>query len=319
MKFFDRATVQRLFPMPAAIEVMDQVMRGVSAGRAEIPLRQIIRLSEDNLFGVMSGALRDPTCFGAKLISIFPANTKHGLSSHLGLVVLFEAERGQPIAVLDAGAITAIRTAATSGAATRALARPDASVLAIIGTGEQAHHHLSAMLAVRPIKEARMVGRTPERAHRFVAEFAPAFPGVHLRACGDSAAAARGSDIICTVTNSAAPVLESAWVDDGTHLNIVGASVRAKQEIDENLVARASVFVDRRASAFAEAGEIIAAIESGRINAQHIIAEIGETLSSAARGRVNAHEVTLYRSLGIAAQDLASAKHIYDRAKAETG
>ncbi len=231
--------------------------------------------------------------------------------------MLFESQHGSAIAMMNAGLLTAIRTAAASGVATRALAREDAAVLAIVGAGEQAEHHLAAMLAVRPVREVRIVGRRAQKAEKFAAQAREQHPDIEIDVRTDVRAAVEGADLVCTVTSSAEPVLSGAWIGPGTHLNVVGASIPSKREIDEEMVARAALFVDFRPSTFAQAGEVIGAIESGRIGKDHVRAEIGEVLAGTRPGRTGAEEITLYRSLGIAAQDLACAMHCLTQARAQ--
>lgn len=309
------ADIAALLPMEAAIDVVARAMVAVSAGKANLPLRSIVDVGGRNRLGVMPGALFEPPAYGVKLLSLFPDNPAAGYSSHEGIVVLFEAEHGLPVAVMNAGPLTAIRTAAASAVATRALARQDASVLAIVGTGEQADHHIDAMLAVRPIREVRIVGRSQEKAAALAGKAGARHGQVTISTGTDIRAAVDGADIVCTVTAADEPLLFGEWVAPGTHLNVVGSSIPSKREIDEEMVATAALFVDYRSSTFAQAGEVIRAIESGRINKQHVLGEIGEVLAGKVPGRTGADQITLYRSLGIAAQDLACAVHCATLAK----
>lgn len=317
MKVLSNADIAALLPMDAAIAVVDAVMRRVSVGGAQLPLRHVVPVGGKNMMGVMSGALDAPQCYGVKLVSLFPDNPARGLSGHRGAVVLFEAETGGAVAMMDAGLLTAIRTAAASGVATRARARPDAERLTLIGTGEQGEHHLEAMLAVRPIKSVHVVGRRAERAESFAQNARDRHPGLAITHGTDAQAGVRGADIICTVTNAAQPVLMGDWLEAGQHLNVVGASVPSKREIDDAAVLRTQVFADYRPSFFAQAGEIVEMIAAGAISEGHLRAEIGEVLAGDAAGRQSADAITLYRSLGITAQDLAVAQHCLDRALAE--
>ncbi|APH71572.1 ornithine cyclodeaminase family protein [Aquibium oceanicum] len=316
------ADVAALLPMRDAIEVVAGAMKEVSAGNANLPLRSIVDVGRPNMMGVMPGAFMPGSeatapCYGIKLVSLFPGNPDAGYSSHQGAIVLFESQHGSAIAMMNAGLLTAIRTAAASAVATRALAREDAGVLAIIGAGEQAEHHLEAMVAVRPVREVRIVGRRREKAERFAAHAREMHPALKIDVLDDVRAAVDGADLVCTVTSSAEPLLSGDWIAPGTHLNVVGASIPSKREIDEEMVARAALYVDYRPSTFAQAGEVIGAIESGRIGKDHVRAEIGEVLGGSKPGRAGPEEITLYRSLGIAAQDLACAMHCLTRARAE--
>jgi ornithine cyclodeaminase len=308
--------IAALLPMADAIDVVARAMVGVSKGRANLPLRSIMAVGAGNHMGIMPGSIGDPPCYGVKLVSLFPGNPAAGYSSHQGAVVLFEAEHGSAVAMMNAGLLTAIRTAAASAVATRALAREDSGILAIVGAGEQARHHLDAMLAVRPVSEVRIAARRREAAEAFAEEASRRHPALSFITGTDVAAAVAGADIVCTVTAASEPVLFGEWIAPGTHLNVVGASIPSKREIDEEMVARSSIFVDYRPSTFAQAGEIIGAIESGRITKDHVLAEIGEVLCEDRAGRGTRDEITLYRSLGIAAQDLACAAHCLEAARA---
>jgi len=307
--------IHALLTMDAAIEVVAETMKAVSRGEATLPLRQIIPVGGPNMLGLMPGAMEAPGCFGVKLVCLFPENPQLGYSSHQGAMVLFETRHGAAIAMMNAGRLTAVRTAAASAVATRALARDDSTVLTIVGTGEQAEVHLEAMLAVRPIRTVRIVGRRPERTEAFAALARSHHPDVSIEWGTDVKAAVDGADIVCTVTSASAPVLFGDWVRPGTHLNVVGASVPSKTEIDQDLVVRSALFADYRPSIYAQAGELIGAIEAGLVGEDHVRAEIGEVLSGERPGRTGGEEITLYRSLGIAAQDLACAHHCYELAK----
>jgi len=313
--------VEVLLPIEAAISAVADVMVAVSQGRTNLPLRSIMDVAAEggpaNKMGIMPGALGGDEAYGIKLVSLFPGNPAAGYSSHGGAILLFEPEHGRAIALMNAGLLTALRTAAASAVATCELARLDASVLTIVGTGEQAYHHLDAMAAVRPLEEVRIVARSAEKARVFARSGAARYPGFSFTTGTDVAAAVKGTDIVCTVTSAAEPILFGEWLEPGTHLNVVGASIPSKREIDEETVARSRLFVDYRPSTFAQAGEVIGALESGRIDKGHVLAEIGEVLTGSHPGRTNGEEITLYRSLGVAAQDLACAARCVAAAKAK--
>lgn len=302
-----------LLPMDQAVAAIEAAMRCVSAGGAELPLRFAVPVGGANLMGVMAGALAEPQVHGVKMVSLYPGNPARGLSSHRGAMVLFEAETGGAVALMDAGPLTAIRTAAASAVATRALARPEAATLTLVGYGEQAWHHLAAMRTVRPIGRVLVTGRNPDRAAAFAARARTAHPGLAVEAVADVAAAVAEADILCTLTASPEPVVFGAWLRPGQHLNIVGASVASKREVDDAVVDRAAIWVDYLPSAQAQAGEIIAALKDGRRSAEDL-PEIGAVLAGTARGRAADEQITAYRSLGIAAQDLAAAHHALGRA-----
>lgn len=310
--------VAALLPPEAAIEVVAAAMASVSRGEAELPLRSIVDVGGGNKMGIMPGRMQEPPCHGIKLVSLYPGNVAAGYSSHQGAMVLFEPRHGTAVALMDGGPLTARRTAAASAVATRALARAEAAVLGMVGAGEQARYHLDALMAVRPIRELRIASRTEKSALAFAEHARRRHPHLAVTLAGtDVEAAVRDADIVCTVTSSPAPVLRGAWIAPGTHLNVVGASIPSKREIDDEAVLRARVFVDYRPSTFAQAGEIVDMIAAGGIGREHVVAEIGEVLGGAAEGRRGADEITLYRSLGIAAQDLACAWHCWDAAGRE--
>ncbi len=309
------AEIKALLPMAACIDLMRTTMIAVSEGRARLPLRAVTPVS-NGLLGVMPGALAEPDCFGVKLLSLFPGNPAAGLSSHLGLVLLFEPEHGRPVAMLDAAELTAIRTAAVSGLATRLLAREDAGDLAILGSGEQAGSHLAAMLAVRDLRRVRVWSRTPAHAAAF-AEEQGARHGIEIETSPTAEAAVAGADLVCTVTGSPEPILRGDWIAPGAHLNVVGASRIAAAEIDTAAVAKARFFVDFRESARHEAGELKRAIDAGAVTADHVLGEIGEVANGTVAGRRSANDITLFKSLGVAAEDLASAHFVLRRAEAE--
>lgn len=308
------ADVRRALPMSDCIEAVDRAMRAFSSGGADVPLRTILQLPGGrNFFGVMPGYLGDPVGLGAKIITVFPDNPQHGLSSHIGLVVLFDTEIGFPLAVMDAAQITAIRTAAASAVATRALARKDACHLAILGTGEQAVTHLESISKVRPLRTVRIWGRTREKAEHFAKEQGARL-SVRIEVSATAEEAVQSADIVCTVTGSHEPVLKGAWLQKGAHVNLVGSSRLNSREADDDVVAAARFYVDSRTSARAEAGELKHASDAGRVGANHIRGEIGEVLGGGVVGRTGNDDITVYKSLGVAAQDMAAAHVIYDRA-----
>jgi ornithine cyclodeaminase len=310
------AEIKALLPMSACIELMRTTMIAVSEGRARIPPRTVLPVSPGGLLGNMPGYLAEPECFGVKLLSLFPGNLAAGLSSHLGLVLLFEPKHGLPVALLDAAELTAIRTAAVSGLATQLLARDDAGDLAILGSGEQARSHLAAMQAVRPIRRVRVWSRTAAHAAGFAEEQGAAH-GLTIEVAASAQAAVAGADLICTVTGSPEPILRGDLISPGAHLNVVGASRIAAAEVDTAAVARSRFFVDFRPSADNEAGELRRAIDAGAITAAHVLGEIGEVANGSAPGRTGPDDITLFKSLGISAEDLAAAHFVLQRAEAE--
>lgn len=308
------AEVKRALTMSDCIEAVERAMRALSSGGADVPLRTVMQLPGGrNFFGVMPGYLADPRGLGAKIITIFPDNAKLGLSSHVGLVLLFDTEIGFPLAVMDAGEITAIRTAAASAVATRVLARRDATHLAILGTGEQAITHLEAMSKVRTLRTIRVWGRSVEKAAAFAHEHGARL-GLKIELTKSAEEAVTGADIICTVTASREPILNGAWLARGAHVNLVGSSRPTSREADDDVVALSRFFVDSRTSARAEAGELQHAISAGLVSDSHVLGEIGEVLGGKVVGRTGNQDITVYKSLGVAAQDMAAAHVIYEHA-----
>jgi ornithine cyclodeaminase/alanine dehydrogenase-like protein (mu-crystallin family) len=309
----DADAVHRALSMADCIELMDQTMRTVSQDGATLPLRTVMTIpGTQNRLGIMPGHLAEPAGLGVKIVGLYPKNPAQGRSSHLGVVILFDVDTSVPLALLDAGAITALRTAAASAVATRALARTDAGDLAILGAGEQAAYHLRAMALVRPLRRVRIWNRSRTHAERLRAQLGNSLP-CPIEIADDVESAVAGADLICATTAATSPVLKGDWIAPGTHINLVGASVQTAAEITPNAVARSRYFVDYRPSALAQAGELHNAIQAGLIGPDHIRAEIGEVLLGLSAGRTASEEITIYKSLGIAAQDIAAAKWIYDR------
>src|SRR5580692_3069960 len=310
------AEVRGLLPMLDCIELMRKTMIAVSEGRVVLPLRSVMPMPGDiGMLGNMPGYIADPECFGVKLVSLIPRNKPPEHSSHLGLVLLFEPEHGCPVALADAAAITAIRTAAASGLATRLLARPEAADLALLGAGEQAQSHLEAMLCVRPLKRIRVWARDADKARSFAATEG-AKHDVIIETAATVKDAVQDADIICTLTKARDPILEGAWIATGAHLNVVGSSIAAAAEIDTEAVVRARFFVDCRNSTVNEGGEYLRALKAGAILPAHILGEIGEVAKGSKAGRLSASDVTLYKSLGVAPQDLVSTHYVWERARA---
>ncbi|HEX3395087.1 MAG TPA: ornithine cyclodeaminase family protein [Steroidobacteraceae bacterium] len=308
--------VRELLPMSECIDLMRTTMIAVSEGRVVLPLRSILVMPGDRgMMGMMPGYLAEPECFGVKLVSLIPRNKPPHYSSHLGLVLLFEPEHGRPVALLDAAEITATRTAAASGLATRLLARTDAGDLALLGAGEQARSHLEAMLNVRALRRIRVWARDRGKAKQF-AEVEGARHRLPIETSVTVPEAVAGADIICTTTKAREPILQGDWLTPGVHLNVVGSSIAAAAEIDTPAVAKARFFVDCRNSTINEGGEYLRALREGVITPEHILGEIGEVANGSKEGRRSPSDVTLYKSLGIAPQDLASAHYVLEKARA---
>lgn len=313
LRVIDRETVRALLPYEACIPLMREAMMALSAGRTRQLLRQIIDLGEAALFGVMPGAMEQT--FGAKLIGVSPPSAE-GVQSHRGVVALFDARTGAPIAILHAGELTAIRTAAASAAATEVLARPEAHRVAILGTGEQARAHAVAMSKVRPVTQIMVWGRNPERAEALAARL-HAQLAITILTAPTVQAAVRESDIICTTTGAAEPILQDRWVGDGTHINLVGSSRAGPREIDDDLVVRARFIADHREGVLRQGAEYLHARDAGLIGEGHVVAEIGQVMSGQRPGRTAPSEVTIYKSLGSIVQDLAAGWFVYQAAVAQ--
>ncbi len=307
MILIDQDEVRARLTYELCIPIVAEAMKALSAGDTRQLLRGIIPLAQGRMFGVMPGAMGEHEAFGAKLISVFPENFAKGIQSHQGVVVLFDPDTGAVSCVAHAGEVTAIRTAAASAVATDALARPEATRLAILGYGEQAETHLKAIRHVRPIEAVTVWGRSAERAKRF-AEHMSAETGLSVRAAPDARSAIEGADIICTVTSAAEPVLFGDWIAPGTHINLVGSSHAGPTEVDHDLVVRSRFIADSRASVLAAGAEFLKAKAAGLIDDDHIVGEIGEVLLGRVVGRRTPEEITVYKSLGHIVQDLASVR-----------
>jgi ornithine cyclodeaminase len=309
MQVIDAQAVRRRLTYAVCIPLVRDAMIALSAGRTRQLLRSVIPLADGHMFGIMPGALGDDGVFGAKLVSVYPENFARGGPSHQGVVVLFDPATGAPTCVVDAGAVTAIRTAAASAVATDALARDDAARLTVLGYGEQAAGHIRAIALVRPITEVRVWGRDPARAEAFASEMTAA-TGLAVSAARSVEAAVDGADIVCTCTNAAEPILLGRWLAAGAHVNLVGSSVAGPVEVDDDLVAMSRFIADSRAGVLAQGAEFLRAKAAGRIDDDHIAGEIGEVLSGAVAGRQSRDQLTAYKSLGHVVQDLAAASAI---------
>lgn len=301
--------------MDGCIDLMAQAMIAASAGTAQAPPRVGLSVGEaGNTLLLMPGASRNPAVFGAKLVSLFDGNPAHQRPAVQGLITLFDSATGAPLAIVEGSSVTAIRTAAASGLATDRLAREDANSCGIFGCGVQATSHIDAIAAVRKLEQVLVWGRDETRAEAFARQECQR-TGLNVRAVADPAAAA-ACDIVCTVTAARRPILRSAWVLPGAHINLVGAHAITTREADTALVARARPYVDLLASAQRESGDLMIPVQEGAINEGHIVGEIGQLLTGKIAGRVDKAQITLYKSLGITAQDLYAAFGVYQAALA---
>ena len=310
MLVLSQRDVTALLPMNACIDVMAATLASLARDEAILPLRTVLRFPDGNgAFAVMPGYLGVPQTIGAKVITVMPGNHGTAFDSHQGAVLLFDPGNGSLAALLDATAITTIRTAAVSAVATRELARANASSLAILGAGVQGHAHLEAMCAVRPITSLRVWSRNAEHARQLAAVASERF---HLEAsvATTPADAVRGIDIVCTTTSATEPVLRGEWLSPGTHINAVGASTPSARELDSVTVVRSRLYVDRRESALKEPGDLLVPLCDGEIGIEHIVGELGEVLIDRAPKRGSGEEITLFKSLGLAIEDLAAASYV---------
>jgi ornithine cyclodeaminase/alanine dehydrogenase-like protein (mu-crystallin family) len=295
--------------MGELIDAMEMALIAFSAGRAVQPVRTIMEIGERSFFGLMPALDSEGLMLGTKLVTVLPDNAAKALPSHQAAIVLFDPASGALLAVADGRYITEARTAAVSAVSVRHMARAGAAVLAIIGSGVQAHSHLEALPLVRDFREIRVWSPNTARLQQFAA-------GRGVIPCDSAERAIRDADVVVLATASTKPVIDDAWVAPGTHVIAVGACRPAHRETDPRLVARALVVVDSRAAAMQEAGDILLPIEEGLIDAGHVHAELGEVASGGKCGRQHDTQVTLFKSLGLAIEDVVSAGLAYRRALA---
>lgn len=304
--------VVALLSMRECIDVMGRALGALARGESILPLRTVLKLpSGKDFFAVMPAFVASPDSMGAKVITVFPGNHGTALDSHQGAVLLLDAATGTVQALLDATSITSIRTAAVSALATKHLARKDADDLCILGSGVQARSHLEAIPHVRTIRRIRIWSRDNDHAKALAKSISGS---ARIEVMPSAKEAVHGASIICTTTSSAKPVLKGEWIADGAHVNVVGASVPTSRELDTTAIVRSSLFVDRRESALNEPGDILIPIAEGAIKPTHIKAELGEVVIGKHRGRTNEKEITVFKSLGLAVEDIAAAQFVYSRA-----
>lgn len=314
MQIITAKQVYELLDMPACIDLMAQTQADLSAGRISIPLRQAIDAGNGGILLMMPGSNPALNISGVKILTIYPDNPNHreaSLPAIQGYIMLFDADNGVPLAMIDAASVTAIRTAAASAMATRILANPQAGSLTILGCGVQAASHIEAICAVRDIHTIRVWSRNPEKVLAFVAEHQ--HQAREVIAETDAAAAISAADIICAVTGASAPVIHASALRSGCHVNLVGAHSPEHREADSATLQRARVFTEVAEFALAESGDIRLAIAEGLIDASDIAGEIGEVILQEIPGRESPEQITLYKSLGNVAQDLAAARYVFDQ------
>ncbi|MEO6258897.1 MAG: ornithine cyclodeaminase family protein [Thermoanaerobaculia bacterium] len=308
--------VEEMLTMSECIAVMEEALSALARGEMHQPLRSMMRPDgAAGILGLMPAYRRGSApLFGLKEICVFPGNPARGLDSHLGAVLLHSGETGELLAVMNASAITAIRTAAVSAVATKLLAREDAHTLALIGAGVQAETHLRSLSLVRDFREVRIFSRTRGKAEAVAQAFTTA--QMHVVVTDDIEAAVRGADVVTTVTSSREPVIRLEWLAAGTHINAVGSSIASARELDSATMAAGLLFVDRRESTRNESGDFLMARNEGAIGDDAIRGEIGELLTGQAEGRRSSNEITIFKSLGLATEDLAAAAFLYEKALA---
>lgn len=314
--YYDAAQVDRLLDYPGCIAAMREAMRSLSEGGKPQPLRQIVPIDDRTLFGVMPGDLAAIGRFGAKLVSVAGDRARPGRSRHRGVVVVYAADSAEVEAIADAEAVTSIRTACATAAATDTLARPDAAVLAVFGAGNQAETHIRALRHVRDFRRILLWGRSLDTAAALAARLSAEL-GLAIEPTADGERAAGMADVICTVSASAEPILFRAWVRDGAHVNLVGSSLLGPVEVDSALVAAGRYIADYRPGALAQASELAVARAAGLVTDDHVVGEIGAVFAGTLAGREHPGQITLYKSLGHVVQDLAATAYLHARATAE--
>ena len=310
--------VKSLLPLPELIAAMEAAVARFSAGEVLQPVRSVLTVGPTRaFFGLMPAYIERPARLGAKLVTVFNENHARGLPSHLATIVLLDADTGSLLSLMDGRYITEMRTAAVSAVSVRHLSRPDAGTMAILGSGVQARSHLQAYAEVRALKEVRVWSPKAASRDRFVAEMS-SYPSTAIRAAESAETAVRGADLIVLATSSVTPVLEASWVSAGSHVVSVGACRPDQREMAPDLVSQGRIFVDSKAAAMVESGDVVLGINEGRFSQSHVLGELGEVVLGRIGGRTSDNEITIFKSLGMAVEDVVSADLVYRRAL-ETG
>lgn len=309
--------VRALLPpseFPRLVDLMESTLMDFSAGRLTQPVRTAVPVGPPGQYlGVMPALLGGSAALGAKLVSVVPANARRGLSTHLGFVALFDPETGAVQAIMDARYITEVRTAAVSAVSVRRMARADADSIAIIGTGVQGRSHLAVIASIRRLSAARAWSPDGPQLEAYAEEMSQ-HAGVRVEAARSAEAAVRGASLVVLATHSDEPVIEDDWVADGAHVVSVGACRPQQREMAPALVARGGLVVDSREAALLESGDVVQGIAEGRFDASHVRGELGEVAGGKVRGRIGDREVTIFKSLGLAVEDVATAAMVLQRA-----
>lgn len=308
--------VRRVLSLDDLIETMEAAVAGYSSGDVEQPVRTVVPVAASAFFGVMPALLKKPQALGAKLVTVFAANAARDLPTHLATIVLLDPETGALLAIMDGRYITEARTAAVSAVSARLLARADANVLAIIGSGVQARSHLEALAHMRRLQNVRVWSPTRSNRDAFVEDMRHV--DTVVSAADSAEGAMQGASLVVLATSATRPVFEDSWVAPGAHIMAIGAYRPDQREMAPDTVARARLFVDSRAAALVESGDIVMSIREGRFGADHIAGELGELVLGRVEGRQSNEEITIFKSLGMAVEDVSTAELVYRRA-AERG
>jgi len=307
----DEKTLRQVLEMKDLIPLMERALADFSTGKANQPVRSVLYPEgHHSVLGVMPGFLPENQALGVKVVTFVPRNAEIDLPTHLATILLHDPATGALLSIMDGRLITEMRTAAVSAAASKALAAPGSKVLAILGSGVQARSHLEAFSVVHRLSEVRVWSRTPASREAFVAEIAKG-GGPRAVAAPTAEEAVRGADLVVTVTSSRTPVLEGRWLKEGMHLTAAGACAGSHRELDGEAVRRSRVFVDSIAAARVEAGDILIAEQEKAIGSDHVAGEIGAVFARTLPGRASADQITLFKSLGLAVEDVATAGLVY--------
>jgi ornithine cyclodeaminase len=317
-RLLNEQQVHSLLPMQDLIAAMESALAKFSAKDVLQPIRSVLVVGPTKAYyGLMPAYIPSPACMGAKIVTVFGENHKKNLPSHLATILLLDPDTGMLQAIMDGRYITEARTAAVSAVSTRFLAKADASTLAIIGSGVQARSHLEAYQHVRQLKDVRIWSPSAHSRQRFVDDMSPSV-NIPIRATDTAEQAVRGADLIVLVTSSPTPVIEDAWISEGAHVVCVGACRPNQQEMPPQLVKRSRLYVDSRAAAVVESGDVVMNIAAGLFDASHIRGEIGELVLGRIDGRQTPRDITVFKSLGMAVEDVVAADLVFRRA-AESG
>lgn len=309
LPLIDSHTVREKLRYPVLVPIVRDAMIALSTGRVDQLLRSFISVKERHIFALMPAANHAAGHFGVKVLSVFPDQT--GEMQHAGYILLFSERNGLPLCMAEAEDITRLRTAAASAVATDALAAPQADTLAVLGTGKQAAAHIEAIAQTRTLKTVRLWGRRQAKTEALALNHSEKL-GLRIAACTTAEEAVTGADIICTVSGASDPILKGAWVKPGAHVNAVGSSTPGPAEIDCDLVVRSRFIADHRPHVLVHGGEFLRAKQAGLVGDDHVVGEIGEVLAGSLPGRTAKDQITVYKSLGHAVQDLAALAWLYE-------